>query len=154
MFVIYYSGIKTNSRTQIARPWDEERTLENNIPVHNIQMGYSTAVETSTSSRLRSRFHNIVADVDIASILAPETIGSRSKGVGSSSSIPRNRPHFGKRGTRRRTTLQPLSLFEDFSNLDPGMTPVHRPVSDPGRSHTGTQYPEITASSSPSGIEL
>jgi len=102
-----------------------------------MQTGYSTAVETGTSGVLRSRFHNIVADVDIASILAPGGNRSMPNGIGSLPK-PRKRTRIRKRGTNRLIALQTSPLQSDTSDLGPRTKwsiRISRKVSQLGKSN-------------------
>jgi hypothetical protein len=84
-FVVDYStGAATRTTSQSVTSWDEEETLENDVPVPILQTGYSTAIATGASAGLTSHFHNIVADVDIASVLMPRTTEIKPKGIGGS----------------------------------------------------------------------
>jgi len=101
----YSTCVATRTTLQSATSWDEEETLENIIPVPIFQSGYSTAIATGTSAGLKSRFHNIVADVDITSILMPRTTEVKPKGIGGLQHL-RKRTQAGRKGFRGRAALQ------------------------------------------------
>jgi hypothetical protein len=118
-FVVDYStGAATRTTSQSVTSWDEEETLENDVPAPILQTGYSTAIATGASAGLTSRFHNIVADVDIASVLMPRTTEIKPKGIGGSQHL-RKRSQAGRKTSKGRVALQMKALQSVPSKSDP-----------------------------------